>query len=129
MLETLRQTTVLPGAAGAHNCECGHPEMRRLPDGTRHRPACHSEVLPHDALPISWKAECRSKAYWSGWLEGRFSEIGSFADNPNLARWEAPSDRLAYYQCHRADIEARWAAENDRLPKAHRSFPGGWGER
>ena len=31
---------------GKHACECGHPEMRSLPDGTFHCPACRSEVVP-----------------------------------------------------------------------------------
>jgi hypothetical protein len=34
MLETLRQITDLPDALGVHACECGHPEMRLLPDRT-----------------------------------------------------------------------------------------------
>ena len=46
MLEALRQITDLPDAFGAHACECGHPEMRHLPDGTYHCPSCGSEVLP-----------------------------------------------------------------------------------
>jgi hypothetical protein len=46
MLETLRGIADLPEALGAHPCECGHPEMRRLPDGVFHCPACGSEVLP-----------------------------------------------------------------------------------
>jgi ribosomal protein L37AE/L43A len=45
-LETLRDVVGLPGALGRHACECGHPEMRRLPDGLYHCPACGSEVLP-----------------------------------------------------------------------------------
>ncbi len=45
-LETLREITGLPDALGAHPCECGHPEMRRLPGGVFHCPACRSEVLP-----------------------------------------------------------------------------------
>ena len=32
-------------------------------------------------------------------------------DNPNLAKWEASSDRLDYYQGHRAGGEARQVAE------------------
>jgi hypothetical protein len=31
-LRTLRQIIALPGAIGSHACECGHPDMRRLPD-------------------------------------------------------------------------------------------------
>jgi ribosomal protein L37AE/L43A len=49
MLEALRQITDLPDAIGSHACECGHPEMRRLPDGVYRCPACGSEVLPVDA--------------------------------------------------------------------------------
>jgi ribosomal protein L37AE/L43A len=51
MLETLRQIVALPDSLGSHACEeCGHPEMRLLPDGTHHCPACRSEVLPPEAL-------------------------------------------------------------------------------
>jgi ribosomal protein L37AE/L43A len=45
-LETLRDIIGLTDALGAHACECGHPEMRELPDGVFHCPACGSEVLP-----------------------------------------------------------------------------------
>jgi ribosomal protein L37AE/L43A len=45
-LETLRDIVGLPEVLGAHPCECGHPEMRKLPDGVAHCPACRSEVLP-----------------------------------------------------------------------------------
>jgi ribosomal protein L37AE/L43A len=53
-LETLRDIIGLPDTLGAHACECGHPEMRELPDGVFHCPACGSEVLPmvvHDSSP------------------------------------------------------------------------------
>jgi hypothetical protein len=47
VLEALRQIITLPGALGRHACEeCGHPEMRVLPDGVSHCPGCGSEVLP-----------------------------------------------------------------------------------
>jgi ribosomal protein L37AE/L43A len=46
LLETLRRITDLPDAIGRHACECGHPEMRRLPDGVYRCPACGSEVIP-----------------------------------------------------------------------------------
>jgi ribosomal protein L37AE/L43A len=42
----LRQIIALPEGMGEHACECGHPEMRRLPDGVCWCPACGSEVLP-----------------------------------------------------------------------------------
>ena len=43
---TLERIATLPDAVGAHACECGHPEMRKLPDGVLHCPACGSEVVP-----------------------------------------------------------------------------------
>jgi hypothetical protein len=46
LLETLHQITELPEAIGRHACECGQPEMRRLPDGVYWCPACGSEVIP-----------------------------------------------------------------------------------
>jgi ribosomal protein L37AE/L43A len=45
-LETIYRIRELPDALGSHACECGHPEMRKLPDGTFHCPACGSEVVP-----------------------------------------------------------------------------------
>ena len=50
MLLTLEQIIALPDASGKHACECGHPEMRRLPDGMFHCPSCGSEVLPIEAI-------------------------------------------------------------------------------
>jgi ribosomal protein L37AE/L43A len=46
VLEIIRQIAALPDAVGEHACECGHPEMRLLPDGIYRCPACGSEVLP-----------------------------------------------------------------------------------
>jgi ribosomal protein L37AE/L43A len=46
LLQTLSGITGLPDAVGRHACECGHPEMRRLPDGVYRCPACGSEVVP-----------------------------------------------------------------------------------
>ena len=47
MLKTLIEILALPEALGTHACEeCGHPQMRRLPDGVFHCPACHAEVAP-----------------------------------------------------------------------------------
>jgi hypothetical protein len=40
-------------------------------------------------------------------MDGRFGELSSFVHNPNLARWEEPSERLDYYRGHRAGSEAR----------------------
>ena len=49
VLMTLEEIVSLPDALGGHACECGHPEMRRLPDGVFHCPACGSEVIPLEA--------------------------------------------------------------------------------
>ena len=114
MLETLRCISTLPDAAGSHACECGHPEMRLLPEGTYHCPSCGAEVLPVYGPWFPSGSEEGGLAYWLGWADGRFGEWGSFAENPNLARWEDPSDRLAYYRGHRAGSEAR-QARNDLI--------------
>jgi uncharacterized Zn finger protein (UPF0148 family) len=47
VLKVLGQIAALPEAHGNHACEeCHHPQMRLLPDGVFHCPACGSEVLP-----------------------------------------------------------------------------------
>lgn len=46
VLTALRRIVGLPDARGGHACECGHPQMRRLPDDVFWCPACGSEVLP-----------------------------------------------------------------------------------
>lgn len=48
-LGTLLGIVGLSDALGSHPCECGHPEMRELPDGVFRCPACRSEVLPVEA--------------------------------------------------------------------------------
>jgi ribosomal protein L37AE/L43A len=50
VLEIIRQIAALPDAVGEHACECGHPEMRLLPDGIYRCPACGSEVLPTELI-------------------------------------------------------------------------------
>jgi hypothetical protein len=50
VLRILEQIVALPEAIGLHACECGHPEMRRLPDWAFCCPACGAEVLPFDAF-------------------------------------------------------------------------------
>ncbi len=63
-LETLRDVVGLPGALGAHPCECGHPEMRRLPDGVFHCPACRSEVLPFQVGAVYPQSPQRKGSRW-----------------------------------------------------------------
>ena len=107
LLVTLHQIAVLPAAGGRHACECGHPEMRLLPDGVYRCPACGSEVTPVSVGPTTWKSPEHTDAYWCGWLDSRYGESACFTGNRRLAKWENPSDRLEYYRGHRAGREAR----------------------
>lgn len=107
ILETLRNIASLPDAVGAHACECGHPEMRRLPDDVYRCPACGAEVVPISAESISWTSDEHSAAYWSGWLDGRYKYPQLFTTNSRLAKWEDAEDRLDYYRGHRAGHDAR----------------------
>jgi ribosomal protein L37AE/L43A len=106
LLETLYRIVALPDAAGSHACECGHPEMRRLPDDVYRCPACGSEVTPVSVTPVSWKSPDHTEAYWCGWLDGRYGDPQWFTTNHRLAKWEG-SDRLDYYRGHRAGHDAR----------------------
>ncbi|CAN5640272.1 hypothetical protein BH24ACT20_BH24ACT20_09100 [soil metagenome] len=115
ILETLRQIDNLPDVFGDHACECGHPEMRRLPDGVFRCPACGSEVLPITPSLEYWKQIGHSEAYWCGWTDGRFGEIADFTHNAQLAAWDSASDRLDYYQGHRSGRADRQARESKAL--------------
>ena len=106
-LQMLRRIVALPDPAGRHACECGHPEMRLLPDGVYRCPACGSEVVPVSAGAPTWKSPDHSDAYWSGWLDGRYGDGRPFANNRQLEQWKAAGDRLDYYRGHRAGREAR----------------------
>jgi hypothetical protein len=122
-LEALRQITELPDAVGRHACECGHPEMRLLPDGTHHCPACGSEVGPPDVRAVLKQPEEHGQAWWAGWMDGRFGELSSFVDNRSLGRWEDPSERLEYYRGHRAGSEARRGSNGPMLAPARKVGP------
>jgi ribosomal protein L37AE/L43A len=65
LLGTIREIQTLPDALGSYPCEeCGHLEMRRLPDGVFHCSACGSEVLPaYGSFPESGGDE-RSVPLW-----------------------------------------------------------------
>ena len=108
-LEALRRIVALPSELGRHACECGHPEMRLLPDDVYRCPACGSEVVPVAAGSATWKSPDHSEAYWSGWLDGRYGTLQLMPDSRNLARWASAPDRLDYYRGHRAGREARFA--------------------
>ena len=40
-------------------------------------------------------------AYRSGWEDGRFGQVQTFATNNSLAAWTEYPDRLSYYRGHR----------------------------
>jgi len=106
LLETLYRIVALPDAAGKHAGDCGHPEMRHLPDGVYRCPACGSEVTPVSATPVPWKSPDHTEAYWCGWLDGRYGDPEQFTTNHRLAKWDG-HNRLDYYRGHRAGHEAR----------------------
>jgi len=108
---------MLPDVVGGHPCECGHPEMRRLPDGVFRCPCCHAEVLPITLAEFSTTTEHHGKAYWSGWLDGRFGDSVSFTENESLKQWGELSDRLDYYRGHRAGSADR-RAKTESTPQA-----------
>lgn len=108
LLGTIQEIQTLPDALGSHPCEeCGHPEMRRLPDGVFHCSACGSEVLPaYGSFPESGRPAGVSEAYLSGWMDGFFGSEVSFVHERDLAKWEDATDRLDYYSGHHAGREA-----------------------
>ena len=108
VLKTLEQIASLPDAVGSHACECGHPEMRRLADGTTWCPGCGSEVVPLSASATRSGSESSSEAYRCGWAEGLFGNKETFVRNEGLSRWEDAKDRLAYYRGHRAGRAVRF---------------------
>ena len=115
-LVMLRRIVGLPASAGLHACECGHPEMRLLPDEVYRCPACGSEVVPVSAGMATWKSSDHSDAYWSGWLDGRYGNQELFLKNRRLERWGDAPDRLEYYRGHRAGRGVR--AGKSRLTEA-----------
>ena len=42
-----------------------------------------------------------NSAYKSGWEDGRFGQVQTFATNNSLAVWTEIPDRLSYYRGHR----------------------------
>ncbi|HKH10613.1 MAG TPA: hypothetical protein VKA73_05670 [Rubrobacter sp.] len=116
LLESLRRIVALPEPFGRHACECGHPEMRLLPDNVYRCPACGSEVLPVTANNVSWINPGTSEAYRQGWLDGRFGGPELLVESRLLARWSTAQDRLDFYRGHRAGHEAR--VGKDRLIEA-----------
>ena len=110
LLTTLKSIHTLPEASGTHACECGHPEMRRLPDSVSRCPSCGAEVRPVSPLPSNSWEHSHSEAYWCGWMDGHFHDSIDFTHDSRLSKWESAFDRLDYYRGHRAGREARLGA-------------------
>ena len=77
-LEFLQEIVGLPDALGSHACECGHPEMHRLPDGEFHCPACGSGVLSVETVPPS--ASPRTSASRTVAPSATVEEVGRFSE-------------------------------------------------
>ncbi len=87
-LEFLCQVAALPEALSGHACECGHPEMRRLPDGVFHCPACGSEVLPLDTpLTARSKTEARRMGFREMEQKMAFSRAHADSDAATKGSW------------------------------------------
>jgi ribosomal protein L37AE/L43A len=66
IFRTLEEIATLPDVLGRHACEeCGHPEMRCLPDGVFHCPACGSEVLPAETPVDPKRRHLGSTSAWN----------------------------------------------------------------
>jgi ribosomal protein L37AE/L43A len=116
VLRTLEQIVALPNALGRHACECGHPEMRRLPEGVFHCPSCGSEILSFET-----GASFPNEAYRAGWMDGQLEEVEGMAESGGLAVWRDPYDRHEYYRGHRAGRKVRLMSED--LEGIHASSP------
>jgi hypothetical protein len=68
-----------------------------LVGATHHR---RSEMLQEQAIgEVGNRRE--DTAYRSGWEDGRFGRVQTFANNNSLATWTEFPDRLSYYRGHR----------------------------
>jgi hypothetical protein len=123
VMDSSKVRSEVPGGAYVRRDQARAPQTGRLPHGTLTCPACGSEVQPLGASSTPSEAGYRSEAYRAGWMDGRFKEIGSFVNNPNLVRWKTPSERLNYYHGYRAGSESR-RRRRGGLPKAHERFLG-----
>jgi len=109
VVKTLEEITSLPDATGSHACEeCGHPQMRRLPDETFWCPACGQDILTLEATLALWEFRQKSEAYRRGWLDGYLQgEEDNFSSSTQLVRWQGSHERLDYYRGHRAGSQER----------------------
>jgi hypothetical protein len=113
----------VPIGARVRREQNGEPQMGSLLDGALDYTASGSEVQPPDTSSTFSGSGYHSEAYWAGWVDGRFRETGSFVNNPNLAKWAAPSERFDYYHGHRAGREAR-RRRSGGLPNARERSSG-----
>ncbi len=106
-MDAMNLRSEVPIGARARQNQNREPHTGSLPHGTLDCSACGSEVQPLGGSSTPSGFGYHGEAFWAGWVDGRFSETSSFVNNPNLARWETPSERFDYYHGHRAGREAR----------------------
>jgi hypothetical protein len=98
------------------------PQTGRLSDRTRHCPACGSEAQPLGASLTPSGPRYHGEAYyWADWVDGRFRETGSFANDSYPVRWATQYEKFDYYRGHRTGREAR-RGRSSGLSKAHERF-------
>lgn len=54
----------------------------------------------------------KNPPYRQGWGDGRFGLTQLFLNNPNLAEWASPQERLSYYRGHRDGRRVREVQEH-----------------
>jgi len=64
---------------------------------TRHR----RSVVIQETATREVGSRHEGSAYRSGWEDGRFGQVQTFATNNSLAVWTEVPDRLSYYRGHR----------------------------
>jgi ribosomal protein L37AE/L43A len=111
IVKMLEEITSLPDATGTHACEeCGHPQMRRLPDETFWCPGCGQEILSLEATLALWEFRQEGEAFRRGWLDGYLlGEATNLSSSTQLVRGQGVhEERLEYYRGHRAGSQERF---------------------
>jgi hypothetical protein len=106
-VDAMNLRSEVPIGAPARQNQNREPQTGSLPHGTLDCSACGLEIQPLGGSSTPSEPRYHGEAFWAGWVDGHFSETSSFVNNPDLARWETPSERFDYYHGHRAGREAR----------------------
>ena len=123
VVTTLEEIASLPDATGSHTCEeCGHPQMRCLPDGSFWCPGCGQDILSFEATLALWEFRQESESYRRGWLDGYLPIEVSNASRTQFVRGQGVHDEegLDYCRGYRAGTQ-----EHFLLPARARLRVGG----